>query len=195
MTAQCFEIQIVGPMTATEIDHRGQHVANRRCGSWILRTPQADAALDRVTKPYGVSADGWLYLIEQIFANVSQIPWALIALDREYGLAGHFKSIKGLSREMIFTAYSLSRLRPGDPIKPRISMLIAFNKDIVARLAAATPLLVSAWETLRDKDEDKRWLCISDPLPGEWARQTEANDEHILAEFERNGQGLEQFRD
>lgn len=194
MTAQCFEIQIVGPMRRSEIDDLGKHVTGDELGRWILPPREAEKALDQVTKPFGISADGWLNLLGQIFTGTNQIPWALIALDREYNLAGHLKSIKGLSRDMIFTAYSLSHLRQGEPVKPRFSMLIAFNKEIIGRVAAASPLLASAWDVLNDKAEDKRWLCVSDPLPEAWAHQAEAVDDDVLAEFERHGHGIKQFR-
>ena len=133
---------------------------------------------DPILKPYNLCPFEWFLRIEtKLNRDNLGIPWAMIALDREYNLAGHFCSIRVDKTKMPFTCYSS---QPGKRLDyPPISFILIFQKDALEETAAKSVFLKSAWEMLKDKDETRHWLCFMDPPPVEWVRQHEKNDKEL----------------
>lgn len=189
MTAKCFELIIMGPTRQTIIDAAGHHEERQTDEFWFLFSEDVDEALDPIVEPYGISADSLIYRYSLGIKRAEQVPWALIALDREYRLAGHLMEVKEGSKELQFNYYSRSKQGTSDAGPVRVSFIIAMNKAILAKLSTKTPLLTSAWNTLKDKAENKHWLCISDPLPEKWVKEAERIDDEILEKMTRAGKG------
>src|SRR4030066_962241 len=185
MTSACFKLTVMGPVRAHEIDKTGFLHGSTDCGYWLILPGEAEEALDTIVAPFGLTGEGWIYLCSLGIKRADDIPWALIALDREYKLVGHLMTIKGNTRDLRFAWYS--RTNQPDSATKCVSFLIAMNKDILSSLANQTPLLTSAWELLKDKSENQQWFCISDPLPEEWARNAEDIDVPLINSLEPKG--------
>lgn len=185
MTSACFKLTVMGPVRAHEIDKTGFLHGSTDCGYWLILPGEAEEALDTIVAPFGLTGEGWIYLCSLGIKRADDIPWALIALDREYKLVGHLMTIKGNTRDLRFAWYS--RANQPDSATKCVSFLIAMNKDILSSLANQTPLLTSAWELLKDKSENQQWFCISDPLPEEWARNAEDIDVQLINSLEQKG--------
>ena len=54
-------------------------------------------------------------------------------------------------------------------------------------LATRSPLFLSCWSALADKPEDSNWLCVLDPLPGDWVKETESGDAALFASLDHHG--------
>ena len=187
MTSACFELTVMGPMHAHEIDQAGSLRGITNCGYWLTLPSEAEKALDAIVAPFGLTGEGWLYLCSLGINRVEGIPWAFIALDHEYKLVGHLMAIKGKTRDLRFAWYS--RANQPDSATKYVSFLIAMNKDILLSLADQTPLLTSAWELLKDKSENQHWFCISDSLPENWVRKTEHHDDQLINLLEQKSIG------
>jgi len=185
MTSACFELTVMGPVRAHELDQTGSLRDITDCGYWLFLPPDAEKAFDTIVEPFGLTGEGWIYLCSHGIKCSEDVPWALIALDREYKLVGHLMTIKGSTRDLRFAWYS--RAKQPDSATRYVSFLIVMNKGILSFLAHQTPLLTSAWELLKDKFETQQWFCISEPLPEEWARETEDHDDQLISQLVQKG--------
>jgi hypothetical protein len=168
-------------MEMVTLDNRGIERSRKTCGHWLLLPEEADDAVNDIARSCQHTGDFW-GTVEQIAGSYRPIPWALIALDRDYALVGHLMQMKGTTRDLRFTWYSSIRREP-----THLSFLFAMNKTILAQLAARTPLIGHVWNILKDKAENRRWFCLCDPLPDEWARKHESMDTDLRHELQADG--------
>ena len=177
----CYELTVVGPMETVTLDGHGIERERESCGYWLAVPEEAEDALNDIARSCYHTGDYW-GAIERIVNSWGEIPWALIALDREYALVGHLMQLKGATSDLRFMWYSSSRKEP-----THLSFIFVMNKTILAHLADCTPLIGCAWNFLKDKEESRQWLCICDQLPEEWAREHESRDMDLRLELQAKG--------
>ena len=177
----CCEMNVIGPMEMVTLDGHGVERARESCGYLLAVPEEAEDAVNDIALSCQHTGDYW-GAIERIVNSWREIPWALIALDREYKLAGHLMSTKGDTRELRFAWYSVNRRVP-----THLSWLFVMNKSILAKLADRSPLFGHPWALLHDKPEDRRWFCIIDPLPEVWVNETESVDAELFESLEKKG--------
>ena len=179
--AICYELTVVGPMEIATLDGHGVERARESCGYLLAVPEEVEDTVNDIARSCQHTGDYW-GAIERIVNSWGEIPWALIALDREYALVGHLMQIKGTTRDLRFMWYSSARKEP-----THLSFLFVMNKMILAQLADRTPLIGCAWNFLKDKEEGRRWLCLCDPLPEEWRRRHKTEDLDLRRELQVKG--------
>lgn len=85
--AICYELTAVGPMEMATLDGHGVERSRESCGYWLTVPEEAEDAVNDIARSCQHTGDYW-GAIERIVNSWGEIPWALIALDREYKLAG-----------------------------------------------------------------------------------------------------------
>ena len=68
-----------------------------------------------------------------------------------------------------------------------VSMLFFRSKEVMSTLATRSPLFLSCWSALSDKPQDSNWLCVLDPLPEDWVKETESGDAALFASLDHHG--------
>lgn len=177
----CCEMNVVGPMETVTLDGHGIEQERESCGYMLVVPEEAEDAVNDIARPYRSTGDFW-GAVDTVVNSWGEIPWALVALNREYALVGHLMHIKGTTRDLRFMRYSSARKEP-----THLSFLFVMNKTILAQLADHTPLIGCAWNILKDKEERRRWLCMCDPLPEVWAREHESRDMDLRQELQAKG--------
>ena len=76
-------------------------------GYWFFISEHALELLDKWVNVYGDTGEGWKFKIQDVVTSFGELPWAIIFLDREYQLAGHFMELKEGSIDLKFTWYSI----------------------------------------------------------------------------------------
>ncbi len=108
-------------------------------------------------------------------------PWAIIAFEFEYKLAGRVCSIRRSREDISFSAYSIkdnySIVESGPP---PVSLLFVYKKSILNELGLQSLLFSQSWTYLKDKSESRHWLFIPDPLPNKWVKEKEKLDSKLF---------------
>ena len=144
--------------------------------------PETDEFLDTLLEPFGRNSFELVGNMNVSFRQLNFWPWAVIAFEREYRLAGHICASRHNPQDVLFTGYSVragySVARSGPP---PVSMLFFRSKSVVSTLASRGPLFSACWSVLADKPEDRNWLCVPDPLPESWVAEAEKGDAALFA--------------
>jgi tetratricopeptide (TPR) repeat protein len=121
---------------------------------------------------------------EPIIEKWDAWPWAIIFFRVEFRLLGHLASLRGTYSRLPMTCYSECHSAPvtTEQDVPPVSVLFVPRKAILRDLAHKTPFAAPAWRALKDCDEDKRWICISDAPPLEWVGKTASGDRNRYLE-------------
>lgn len=149
--------------------------------------PETDAFMNNLLKPFGRSSFELVDSLSVSFRHSKIWPWAIVAFEREYQLAGHISELRRRPQDVAFSSYSVqpdSSEAVSGP--PPVSMLCFRSKAIAAALASQSPLFPSAlfaacWSVLADKEEDRHWLCVPDRLPEGWVAEAEREDAALYA--------------
>ena len=183
--AQCFGMLVVEAMIRKAGDD-GEMSPFEALGTSLELPPEAEEAVDAALACFDVSAATFVKRLNDTIKHLSSLPWAVVLLDRQYRLAGHFCSIRGDRRRLTASDHTLpSGFTPGRDVPP-LSFIIAMDKPALAEAAATgSPLLKSAWGMLSDKPERYHWLCISDPLPADWVAENEPKDEALFRSLQQ----------
>jgi hypothetical protein len=147
---------------------------------WVMLPDEAMIEMDAILAHFGATAAEWCERLNFSFSKEIVMPWAIMALSREYRLAGHLCRIRGTPSEMRLSCYSkLPADRPSTFVPPLGCIFIA-NKAVLQAAAARSPLLESAWSALAEKASNVHWLCIPEPPSDDWVRVHEAGDDALF---------------
>lgn len=143
------------------------------------------ARLADLLRPFALTPDHVLSIHEDELRAEGFSSWALIFFGEEYPLAGHVASLRGGMWNVAMASYA--RLRGGQPegpqpVAPAVGLVSVRKKAILKTLAERSPLFRSAWEALKSKADDRRWICLSDAPPAEWVAATAPGDGALLEE-------------
>ena len=148
--------------------------------------PETDEFLDRLLESFDRNSFELIGNLKVSFQQNNFWPWAIVAFEREYHLAGHICSTRLNPYDVLFTSYSV---RSGYSISqsgpPPVSMLFFRNKSVLSDLALKSPLFSACWLILKDKPQDKYWICFPDPLPDDWVRGIEKEDTQLFAKVNK----------
>ena len=175
---QCFELH---PLEEVVRDGQGNILDS---GKRFILYGEAEDAFRKVVNRFG--RVGFLFLgsLCDRYLDMHQAsPWAIIAFEEEYQLAGHLLSIRQTIGDVGGSCYS-SR-EDYDPERdgpPPLSIILVRTKEILGELAQKSPLLAPAWEALKDKPQEGHWLCISDPPPADWVESMAETDTDLFWE-------------
>lgn len=146
----------------------------------VVLPDEAMAAMDAILVQFGSTAAEWCDRLNASLSNGMAMPWAVIALGREYHLAGHFSQIRGAPAEMRFSPYSdVPKDRPSDYVPP-LGVILAASKAALKAASARSVLLESAWNTLAEKASNLHWLCMPEPPSDDWVRGHESGDDVLF---------------
>jgi len=177
----CEELIIAGPVSGQNYDSAGMPTGQPIDGGyWFFMSEHALELLDKCVNVYGDTGEGWKFKIQHAVTSFGELPWAIIFLDREYQLAGHFMELKEGSIDLKFTWYSVGSADLSNHLDRRISVIFVMNKSALMFFGEKSQLLSGAFDLLKDKTENKHWLCIPEPLPQDWAAKNERLDLDIL---------------
>ena len=143
------------------------------------------ALLGEVLRPFSLTPEQVLSLHESQLREVGLSSWALIFFTEEYPLAGHVASLRGGMWNVAMAPYTPVRVGPPGgppPGAPAVGLVSVRKKAILRTLAERSPLFRSAWEALKSKADDRRWICLSDAPPAEWVAATAPGDGALLEE-------------
>jgi hypothetical protein len=156
---RCFEIAIATSLARTD---GGPLLPDNTLNYWIPE--EAQELLEFILAPYGQDPN-WYF--GGLNFGRPPAPWAIVCLDREYPLAGHITE-RTAGADIAFTQYRrVPSPTPADFV-PRVGVITIGSKYGLERVARYSPVLQAAWEGLKDRSADKRWLVILDPLPQGW---------------------------
>jgi hypothetical protein len=178
---QCFEIS---SLQSYEREVQvGVSAPFQRSSDMLFLPLAGEDAIDALLKPFDMNAFVFLLRLENNISRGIPYPWALIAFEKEYRLAGHFCRIRGDRTKLNFTAFSIMDSVPPADFVPPLSCIFVAEKQALAEAAQRSALLSSAWDLLRDRAEERHWLCIPDPPPEEWVRQNEQGDDDLFRQL------------
>ncbi len=144
--------------------------------------PETDEFLDGLLEPFGRNSFELIGNLNVSFRQSNFWPWAIIAFEREYRLAGHVCVSRHNPEDISFTGYSV---RAGYSVAksgpPPVSMLLFRTKSVASALASHSPLFSACWSVLADKAQNRNWLCVPDPLPEKWVIEAEQGDAALFA--------------
>ena len=119
--------------------------------------------LDRLLEPYKRNSSEVFLKLNMTFRELNFWPWAIIALQREYELAGHVCACRRGREDVKFTAYSVGA-QDAQPMP--VSMLFFRSKEVMSTLATRSPLFLSCWSALSDKPQDSNWEAVPTVVEG-----------------------------
>lgn len=139
--------------------------------------PDAEGYLARILEPHQLAP---IEFLDAISSNRywDCPPWAVSVFPREYRLAGHITSQRIERDDPLYSSFSLIKdpYTYPDQQPPPFSFLWHRSKSMMRRLAGRSPLFKTCWSVLKDKPEDRGWLCFPPPLPEDWVAEAEARD-------------------
>ena len=93
---------------------------------------KADELLDPLLDPYERNTWGVFNSLNITFRELDFWPWAIIALDREYELAGHVCACRRSPEDVKFTGYSVGAPNSNEDVDPMpVSMLFFHSKEVI----------------------------------------------------------------
>jgi len=171
---KCFELTIV---TSTVTRSNGSHVTDSDVMCHVADA--AAAVLDPILKCYDQSA---FFYFDKVINVGERVPWAIACLNREYSLAGHIACVRPPDSEIRFAPYTKVPLPIPDRFVPRVGILVFGSRVGLEQSVSQSPLLESAWESLRACDAEGHWLALLDPPNDRWLALLEpVDDEAWLA--------------
>lgn len=94
--------------------------------------------------------------------------WAFACFDREYPIAGQIAMARVDVTGVGISPYST----PPNPIPqdfvPMVGALSFASASSLKGVADRSPILSCIWSELSNRDTERRWLVLMDPLPHEW---------------------------
>lgn len=172
-----------GDTCMASYDSNGLLISEEKGGALIMLPYAASKRLDEILKTYDSDAEEWMYKICLLIDRIGAYPWAFVAYEKEYYLSGHFMEIKAGSKELMFTSYSWGLKKAPMGEYPPLSFILAMNKNALQGASGKSPLLQDAWAALKDKSEDKYWICFPSALEGDWVRQEESKNAELLQKW------------
>lgn len=139
---------------------------------------EAEAMMREVFRPFGDAVELFLKRFRRRWSRPS---WVTIFLDREYRLLGHVTSVRGYKARIPVTGYSTIDECPIDEDNiPSISILFVRDKTALASAASESPMFHQFWDDMEDLAEDDHWLYFADPLPSDWVKTIESEDDDVV---------------
>jgi len=126
---------------------------------------EAQELLEPILGPYDQDP---MWYFDKLNYGRPPAPWAIACLDKEYAIAGHIASCRPEGSGILFTQYTnLPKPIPYDFI-PKVGTITMLHKTGLEKATARSPLFEELWLGLKDRDLDRRWLIIADPLRDDW---------------------------
>jgi hypothetical protein len=158
---RCFELLIAEPL----VSNGGPFVPMNQLTYGMPE--EAERLLEPILEPYGQHP---FWFFDKLNDGRPPAPWALACLDREYELAGHVVTTRPANAGIRFAAYKPTPKQALHDFVPGVGVLVFHSKVGLERASNASPIFGSAWETLRECSEERRWLALLDPPNPEWLR-------------------------
>lgn len=157
MKEQCYEIFLLETLT------RGGGTQSSSLSLEVLG--EAEDALDSLLEKFDNNSFAFMTKVNKAYINLNWWPWAIIVFSEEYRLAGHLASIRKSTDDFNFSGHGLpSNYSIEENGVPPVSIISIKNKEVLNNIAEKSPLLKSAWELLKDREDNKRWLVFPEPL-------------------------------
>jgi len=160
-SSRVFEMLVTGPVSVEEIATFKENTTRETNDYWMFIPDDADHLLDSITKEFGFSAEKWLYDYGcYAIKSEDKIPWALVAFSEEYDIAEHVIDVRGDSGDFGYSFYSSRTVDASDISNHRVSFLNILKKSNLSTAAKKSRFFNYIWETLKEREESQRWMCI-----------------------------------
>ena len=176
MKEQCYEIFLLQTLA------RGDDSQSSRFSLEVMG--DAEDALDSLLEKFNTHSFSFMMALNNSYQNINWWPWVIIVFGEEYRIAGHLASIRVNKLDFNFTAFSIPKhYSIEEHGVPPVSVISVKSKDVLIELAKKSPLFNSAWELLKSRSEERRWLVFSDPPEKDWIRKTSKKDDALFQEL------------
>jgi len=106
-------------------------------------------------------------------------PWAIACLNQEYAIAGHVASHRPDGSGILYTQYTEFPNPIPQDFVPKVGSITMQHKHGLEEAAERSPLFQEIWQDLKDRDTDRRWLVVADPLPEDWLAKVLPGDSEL----------------
>ncbi|MCG8037107.1 MAG: hypothetical protein JAZ19_08715 [Candidatus Thiodiazotropha taylori] len=159
-----YEMRVTGPVSVDSIDTNNKLTETRNCGYWVLVPEEGIKKIDKILEDYERSAFGFISSYSDSLKSESQVPWALVCLDREYDLVSEFKYARGNDRGLGYMWYSMSSSTWDDISKHRVSVIVVNNKNSLYKAPQKSKFLAFIRDILQGVGVDNRWFIVINKL-------------------------------
>lgn len=145
---------------------------------------EARDQFDCIARSYHRNCTEMFSMLNAAFQHIGVIPWVIAAFEREYRISGHVLAQREHPNDVRLSGYSMKNGYSFQKDGPTpISLLLIRSKEVLEKLSETSPLFEQIWSAMASRAETGNWLCFPDPLPEEWVKQIEDEDEALLAKY------------